>query len=190
MIRLLTGTSTISPFFIKKAFSWYWRYCTPNKETNRRPRSIRLALISLLRGWYSRENASRVTIRLTSANFPTSSAVETSSKTSSSESRYRHFMWKYVTLFAVVFSSPMSNRKHKGFSMSRQVVYTIVFGLKRTQSRSYVISSFFRSGIRRLVVETYLLLMKFISRLRCFSSSASWSTSSLNLFRYAFNSER
>ncbi len=190
MIRLLTGTSTTSPFSIKKAFPWYWRYCTPNKETNRRPRSIRLALISLLRGWYSRGNASRVTIRLTPANFPTPSAVETSPKTSPSESRYRHSMWKYVTLFAVVFSSLMSNRKHKGFSMSRQMIYTIVFGLKRIQSRSYVISSFFRSEIRRLIVEAYLLLMKFTSRLRCFSSSASWPTSSLNLFRYAFNSER
>ncbi len=189
MIRLLTGTS-ITSFFIKKTFPWYWRYCTPNKKTNRRSRSIRLILISLLREWYSRGNASRMTIRLTSANFPTPSAVETSSKTSPSESRYRHFMWKYVTLFAVVFSSPMSNRKHKGFSMSRQMIYTIVFGLKRTQSRSYVISSFFRSEIRWLIVKTYLLLMKFISRLRCFSSSASWSTSSLNLFRYASNSER
>ncbi len=190
MIRLLTETSTIFLFFIKKTFSWYWRYCTPNKKTNRRSRSIRLILISLLREWYSRENASRVTIRLTSTNFPTPSAVETSPKTSSSKSRYRHFMWKYVTLFVVVFSSLMSNRKHKGFSMSRQMIYTIVFDLKRTQSRSYVISSFFRSEIRRLIVETYLLLMKFISRLRCFSSSASWSTSSLNLFQYAFNSER
>jgi len=131
--------------------------------------------------WYARGNASRATIRLTPANFATPSAVETSPKTAPSESRYRHSMWKYVTPVDDIFSSPLSNRKHKAFSVSRQVVYTIVFGLKRAQSRSYVISPFSRSGVRRSVVEAYLLFMKSTKRLRCLSSAPSRPMSKPNL---------
>ena len=70
-------------------------------------------------------------MRLVPINMGTLKLVESSPKITLLESRYLHFVQRHVIPANVALSSLLSNRKHAGLSVSKQLVYIIVFGLKR-----------------------------------------------------------